>query len=80
MKKRVLEGGHNIPVNTIIRRYYSGLKNLVNLYSQHVDYFLVIDNSKAELELIAEKHGEDGIEVHNEKQWLQIKNATVYDK
>ena len=29
---RVTEGGHGIPEETIVRRYYSGLKNLFELY------------------------------------------------
>ena len=32
VKTRVLEGGHNIPREVIIRRYYAGLKNLFELY------------------------------------------------
>ncbi len=34
---RVAQGGHNIPVEIIIRRYHSGLKNLFTLYRPIVD-------------------------------------------
>jgi predicted ABC-type ATPase len=32
VKTRVVEGGHNIPEEVIVRRYYAGLKNLIELY------------------------------------------------
>ncbi len=54
VKQRVSEGGHNIPTETIKRRYSSGLRNFVNLYQNEVDYWLLIDNSRTEQELIAE--------------------------
>ena len=31
VETRVEEGGHNIPTDTIVRRYYGGLRNLFNL-------------------------------------------------
>jgi len=34
VKTRVLEGGHDIPINTIIRRYDLGIKNMFNLLSR----------------------------------------------
>ena len=37
-----------------IRRYYSGLKNFLNLYKDKVDYWILIDNSKTVPTLIAE--------------------------
>ena len=30
--QRVSEGGHDIPQDTIVRRYWAGLRNLVGLY------------------------------------------------
>jgi predicted ABC-type ATPase len=72
VKQRVLEGGHNIPTDTIIRRYSAGLKNFFTLYKEIVDYWLFIDNSRTESELIAE--GKDGsqITVYNDQKWLTI--------
>lgn len=33
-KNRVSKGGHNIPADTIIRRYYAGIKNFLKLYKK----------------------------------------------
>ncbi len=41
VKSRVLEGGHNIPTDTIIRRYQAGLRNFLTLYCDKVDYWLL---------------------------------------
>ena len=54
VKFRVAEGGHNIPTETIVRRYYAGLKNFLNLYKDQVDYWMLIDNSGTAPKLIAE--------------------------
>ena len=44
MLKRVQEGGHNIPYEIIERRYYRGIFNLMNLYIQICDNWMVVDN------------------------------------
>ncbi|MBD5256645.1 MAG: zeta toxin [Bacteroides sp.] len=43
--KRVSEGGHNIPTDVIYQRYYSGLKNLFEIYMPIVDYWALYDNN-----------------------------------
>lgn len=43
--KRVSQGGHNIPIDVIYRRYRAGLSNLFNLYTPVVDYWALYDNS-----------------------------------
>lgn len=48
VKKRVIEGGHNIEADVIERRYKAGIKNLFHHYSNQVDSLLIFDNSKPE--------------------------------
>lgn len=43
--KRVSEGGHDIPVETIYRRYQLGLDNLFNIFIPIVDYWSLYDNN-----------------------------------
>ena len=45
VKLRVAEGGHNIPENTIKRRYNKGWNNLNQHYKHIVDAWVVFDNS-----------------------------------
>ncbi|MBD5164059.1 MAG: zeta toxin [Bacteroidales bacterium] len=42
--KRVSEGGHNIPTETIIRRYWSGLENFFTIFAPIVDSWMFFDN------------------------------------
>ncbi len=42
---RVATGGHNIPKDIIHRRYWLGLQNLFNIFSQVVDEWSMYDNS-----------------------------------
>jgi len=43
--QRVKEGGHNVPEETIRRRFASGLLNLKEIYKSIVDEWVVYDNS-----------------------------------
>lgn len=53
--QRVLEGGHNIPYDIIVRRYSRGLENLMNLYVPICDAWFIYDNrSSYQINLIAE--------------------------
>jgi predicted ABC-type ATPase len=67
VKNRVLEGGHSIEEQTIERRYYAGIKNLFEIYSELVDYLIIYDNSKSTSFLIAEKEIDHSIIIHNQK-------------
>lgn len=42
--QRVSEGGHNIPAETIIRRYWLGLQNFFNIFAPIVDGWMFFDN------------------------------------
>lgn len=69
VKLRVSEGGHYIPTDTIVRRYHAGLKNFINLYLDKADYWMLIDNSFTEPELIAEGRTFISLQVTNEEKW-----------
>jgi len=43
---RVLEGGHNIPEDTIRRRYEAGRRNFLELYLPLADEWRVFDNTR----------------------------------
>lgn len=44
VRKRVEEGGHNIPEEVIFKRFYLGLKNLFDIFIPIVDYWAIYDN------------------------------------
>ncbi|MFV0339976.1 MAG: zeta toxin family protein [Parachlamydiaceae bacterium] len=70
---RVAQGGHNIPEDTIRRRYILGMKNLYKHYLPLCNEATIMDNSLTELKkIIAEKSAMDVFSVNAPKIWQQI--------
>jgi predicted ABC-type ATPase len=70
---RVASGGHNIPEPTIIRRYWQGMENLREIYIPRADSWVLIDNSAAEANWIAEQKLDEAEPViYNKKLYNQI--------
>jgi predicted ABC-type ATPase len=51
--RRVSQGGHNIPLDVIYRRYEAGLKNFFQLYTPVVDFWSLYDNNTCPTSRIA---------------------------
>jgi predicted ABC-type ATPase len=72
VKTRVSEGGHNIPEETIRRRYLAGLKNLFEIYIPICDRTFVFNNSLNSPKRIFKS--EDGKQViYNQKEFDEIR-------
>lgn len=65
VKMRVEAGGHNIPENTIRRRYRAGIQNLFNLYLPISDYWMITDNSMTSMEIVAKGFRDEKKEIFN---------------
>ena len=72
--QRVAEGGHNIPLETIERRYYNGIANLFTIYIDMVNICYIFDNSEGRKELIAQKERHKDILIYNNDKFNLIKN------
>lgn len=68
---RVIEGGHNIPVDTIKRRFDNGLRNLFKIYLPIVDKWIIIDNSTENFEFIAEG-SESEVIIRSKNKWIDL--------
>lgn len=55
VERRVLEGGHSIPEETIRRRYKAGVRNLFERYIPIVDSWQLHSNADSEIQMIAFK-------------------------
>lgn len=66
--KRVSEGGHDIPSDTIKRRYHAGLSNFFKLYMPIADNWILVDNHSNPRCIIAEGHNKS----------MTIKNKDKY--
>ena len=79
VRARVAEGGHHIPADVIARRYQAGLSNFLHLYKSRVDYWLLIDNSRTQPELIAEGQGTLPDTIVDLPKWQIIHQLTGHD-
>jgi len=80
VKTRVNEGGHDIPEKVIKRRYFSGIKNLFDLYMPICDYWMITNNSNPSLELVAEGNYENINRVENNLTFELMKRMTYDNK
>jgi predicted ABC-type ATPase len=78
VKTRVVEGGHNIPEQTIVRRYFKGINNLFDIYLPLVDGVLIFDNSHGKHELMAHKMGTDELVVDDQNKFQKLNE--IYDR
>lgn len=69
--KRVSEGGHNIPTETIYRRYWLGLQNFFNIFITIVDSWMFFDNEN-ESHLIANNNA-----IMDKEQFSKIKELCL---
>lgn len=72
VQQRVKSGGHNIPENIIIRRYYRGQKNLSKFYLPLSDTWIIYNNSQLPTTLVAEKTLSEPRIVYDERVYSQI--------
>ncbi len=68
--KRVAAGGHNIPEDTIRRRYNLGLNYFFNVYMPVCDKWILADNSTPPFKVVAE----------GSKKGMQIRETHLYNK
>jgi len=70
--KRVSEGGHDIPIDVIQRRYYRGIENLLNLYIPVCDRWIVTNNVNVPSQVVAHSDDDLGNVIINSDIWEVI--------
>jgi predicted ABC-type ATPase len=75
--QRIRAGGHQVPEETIRRRYAAGLRNFFSLYQSLADTWIVYDNSRQHAEIIAEGKGTDAILIANDAQWQRVRRGAA---
>lgn len=75
--ERVRIGGHDIPVETIRRRFDRGIKNFLDLYEPIADAWRFYDASGYVPELIASGDKIVGLRINDEELWQTIKNSAT---
>lgn len=69
---RVRSGGHNVPADTIRRRYRAGVRNLFGLYQPVVTSWAVYDCSGLKSQLVAEGLESAPLKVYDRNVWAAI--------
>jgi predicted ABC-type ATPase len=70
---RVRLGGHDVPEETIRRRYRSGLRNFFHLYQALTTTWRMYDNSTHQPRLIASGAGRETLTVNELHLWQRIR-------
>ena len=73
VKARVEAGGHNIPEDTIIRRYHTGIYYFFSLYAPICERWILADNSQIPFRVIAEGTKEEILTIKDEVTYQKIK-------
>lgn len=77
---RVRMGGHDIPEETIRRRYMLGLKNFFQLYRPLADHWGMYSNTETEgFRIIAEGRGRDIDQIVDPELWDRIREGVAND-
>lgn len=74
VRRRVIEGGHDIPIDVIRRRYSAGIKNLFEIYMPIVDSWMLVENQSNPRIIIARGGTEAETKVLNQKLFMEVRN------
>ena len=74
VRKRVLEGGHDVPDDVIERRYERGLFNFFNHYMSICDNIRFFDNSEEKPRLIMGKVLDNKMDVYDKELYYSLEN------
>ena len=72
VKARVAAGGHNIPEETVRRRYRVGLSYFFRDYAPICDRWILADNSRVPFKVIAEGHRNDVTVIKDYESYKKI--------
>lgn len=70
--RRARHGGHNVPIETIRRRYRAGLSNFFRRYRPIADVWRLLDSSSDAMRPIAYGSGAKSVEIQQEEIWNHL--------
>ena len=79
VKLRVAMGGHDVPVDTVRRRYARSMSNFLTLYLPLADDWTVYDNSSAQQVKMIAAFSNSILKVLESKSWLKLQKQIKAD-
>lgn len=73
--RRVGQGGHGIPPEVIVRRYFAGIANMLSFYLPLADEAEIYDNTDRSRRLVAEKREGRALDIHDLARWARIQEV-----
>jgi predicted ABC-type ATPase len=70
--ERVASGGHNVPADTVQRRYRAGIRNFFNLYQPIATSWTLYNASGPEPVLVAESLESGPFKVYDRGVWATV--------
>ena len=70
--ERVASGGHNVPADTVRRRYRAGIQNFFKLYQPIVTSWTLYNASGPEPMLVAETLESEPLKVYDNGVWAAV--------
>lgn len=80
VKARVIAGGHNIPEETIRRRYKVGISYFFHDYIPNCDRWILADNSQIPFRVIAEGSKHDIINIKDKETYNKIRKTATLEE
>ena len=77
VKARVAAGGHNIPEETIRRRYNVGIDYFFHYYAPVCERWILADNSQIPFRVIAQGTKDEVISINDEATYTKIRNMAI---
>ena len=77
VRARVAAGGHDIPEETIRRRYQVGIDYFFHYYAPISERWILADNSQIPFRVIAQGAKDEVISVNDEKTYTLIRNMAI---
>ena len=77
VRARVEAGGHDIPEETIRRRYQVGIDYFFHYYAPICERWILADNSQIPFRVIAQGAKDEVISVNDEKTYTLIRNRAI---
>jgi predicted ABC-type ATPase len=74
VRARVEAGGHNIPEETIRRRYNRGIYYFFNLYAPICERWILADNSQIPFRVIAEGSGDEVVNIKDSDTYNKVRS------